>query len=180
MGSSRASPIFFFVPTILFVLILGLGMDYNVFILTRVREERGKYAGTPRPIMQAVTFTGGVITAAAVILASAFLVLGTSTFTLLEAIGLAVGLAVILDAMVVRDVLRASHSRTGERRYVVGPARLQRLRNPSAAPPDEASARPKTARKGFTSEPGYCPCRSNPSFHWRFHMPVSPSSALVL
>ncbi|MCI4348034.1 MAG: MMPL family transporter, partial [Thermoplasmata archaeon] len=102
LGKIQGVPIFFYVPTILFVLILGLGMDYNVFILTRVREERVRDPTPLRPITRAVTHTGGVITAAAVILASAFLVLGTSTFTLLEAIGLAVGLAVLLDAMVIR------------------------------------------------------------------------------
>ncbi len=133
LGKLQGIPIFFFVPTILFVLILGLGMDYNVFILTRVREERGKYYGTPRPIVSAVTYTGGVITAAALILASAFLVLGTSTFTLLEAIGLAVGLAVILDAMVVRTYLVPAMLALGKGGIWWGPKRLQRLR---AAPPE--------------------------------------------
>lgn len=141
LGKLQGVPIFFFVPTILFVLILGLGMDYNVFILTRVREERGKFYGTPRPIVRAVTYTGGVITAAAVILASAFLVLGTSTFTLLEAIGLAVGLAVILDAMVVRTYLVPAILALGKGGIWWGPTRLQRLR---AAPP-EATAPPSPA-----------------------------------
>jgi putative drug exporter of the RND superfamily len=139
LGKLEGVPIFFFVPTILFVLILGLGMDYNVFILTRVREERGKYVGTPRPIIQAVTFTGGVITAAAVILASAFLVLGTSTFTLLEAIGLAVGLAVLLDAMVIRTYLVPAVLALGKSGIWWGPKRLQRLRTPPSAAPSEQS-----------------------------------------
>jgi putative drug exporter of the RND superfamily len=127
VGRLMGSPIFFFVPTILFVLILGLGMDYNVFILTRVREERLKEDVQNRPIVRAVTHTGGVITAAAVILASAFLVLGTSTFTLLEAIGLAVGLAVILDAMVVRTYVVPAALAIGGRAIWYGPKRLQRL-----------------------------------------------------
>lgn len=135
LGKLQGVPIFFFVPTILFVLILGLGMDYNVFILTRVREERGKYFGTPRPVVSAVTYTGGVITAAAVILASAFLVLGTSSFTLLEAIGLAVGLAVILDAMVVRTYLVPAILALGKSGIWWGPKRLQRLRTTPPEPP---------------------------------------------
>lgn len=126
VGRLMGSPIFFFVPTILFVLILGLGMDYNVFILTRVREERAKDDAGPQPIVRAVTHTGGVITAAAVILASAFLVLGTSTFTLLEAIGLAVGLAVILDAMVVRTYFVPAALALGRRGIWWGPKSLQR------------------------------------------------------
>ena len=143
LGKIQGVPIFFFVPTILFVLILGLGMDYNVFILTRVREERGKYTGTPRPIVQAVTYTGGVITAAAVILASAFLVLGTSSFTLLEAIGLAVGLAVILDAMVVRTYVVPAILAIGKGGMWWGPKALQRLRSAPPVPPSEEPAEPK-------------------------------------
>ena len=142
LGKLQGVPIFFFVPTILFVLILGLGMDYNVFILTRVREERGKYSGTPRPIVQAVTYTGGVITAAAVILASAFLVLGTSAFTLLEAIGLAVGLAVILDAMVIRTYFVPAVLALGKGGIWWGPRALQRQQSPSeSSEPDATPAR---------------------------------------
>ncbi len=128
IGKLQGAPIFFFVPTILFVLILGLGMDYNVFLLTRVREERLKHGSTRESVVHAVTYTGGVITAAAVILASAFLVLGTSSFTLLEAIGLAVGLAVLLDALIVRTYLvPAAISLAGERVWW-GWKRLQRQR----------------------------------------------------
>jgi putative drug exporter of the RND superfamily len=146
LGKIQGVPIFFFVPTILFVLILGLGMDYNVFILTRVREERGKYSGTPRPVMMAVTYTGGVITAAAVILASAFLVLGTSTFTLLEAIGLAVGLAVLLDAMVVRTYFVPAVLALGKGGIWWGPERLQRLRAAPKIAEDETPSGPKTGQ----------------------------------
>ncbi len=127
LGRLLGSPIFFFVPTILFVLILGLGMDYNVFILTRVREERLRDPHGTRPIVRAITHTGGVITAAAVILASAFLVLGTSTFTLLEAIGLAVGLAVLLDAMVVRTYFVPAALALGREGVWKGPRALRRM-----------------------------------------------------
>lgn len=140
VGRVLGAPIFFFVPTILFILILGLGMDYNVFILTRVREERGKDQVAPRPIVRAITHTGGVITAAAVILASAFLVLGTSSFTLLETIGLAVGLAVILDAMVVRTYLAPAALALGKEGMWWGPKWLQNLRKTPEGPSAETSA----------------------------------------
>ncbi|MCI4353316.1 MAG: MMPL family transporter [Thermoplasmata archaeon] len=134
IGKIQGAPIFFFVPTILFVLILGLGMDYNVFILTRVREERVRDSTPLRPVVRAVTHTGGVITAAAVILASAFLVLGTSTFTLLEAIGLAVGLAVVLDAMVIRTYVVPAALALGKAGIWRGPKRLQRIVPASDSP----------------------------------------------
>lgn len=98
-------PIFFFVPTILFILILGLGIDYNIFLLTRVREERLRGRPSGEAIVQAVASTGGIISAAAVILASAFAILLTGSFILLQVLGFAVATAIVLDAMVVRTYL---------------------------------------------------------------------------
>lgn len=98
-------PLFFYVRTILFLLILGLGIDYNIFLLTRVREERVKGASTSEAVVTAVGRTGGIITAAAIILASAFAALLVGEFTLIRAIGFSVAVAVVLDAMVVRTFL---------------------------------------------------------------------------
>ena len=98
-------PLFFFVRTILFILILGLGIDYNIFLLTRVREERVHGRTSGDAATEAVGKTGGIITAAAVILASAFGALMVGQFTLIRAIGFSVAVAVVLDAMVVRTYL---------------------------------------------------------------------------
>ncbi|MGA8664545.1 MAG: MMPL family transporter [Thermoplasmata archaeon] len=98
-------PLFFYVRTIMFLLILGLGIDYNIFVLTRVREERVKGASSTAAIVTAIGRTGGIITAAAVILASAFAALLIGEFTLIRAIGFSVAIAVVLDAMVVRTYL---------------------------------------------------------------------------
>ena len=95
-------PLFFYVRTILFILILGLGIDYNIFLLTRVREERLKGRTAGEAAVEAVARTGGIITAAAVILASAFGALLVGEFTLIRAIGFSVAVAVLLDSMVVR------------------------------------------------------------------------------
>jgi len=95
-------PLFFYVRTILFLLVLGLGIDYNIFVLTRVREERVKGSSASESIVTAVGRTGGIITAAAIILASAFAALIVGQFTLIRAIGFSVAVAVVLDAMVVR------------------------------------------------------------------------------
>ncbi len=98
-------PLFFFVPTVLFILILGLGIDYNIFLLTRVREERVRGRSASEATVEAIATTGGIITAAAVILASAFAILLTGDFHILQAIGFSVAAAVLLDAMVVRTYL---------------------------------------------------------------------------
>ncbi len=98
-------PIFFYVRTLLFMLVLGLGIDYNIFLLTRVREERSLGRPSSEAAVEAVGRTGGIITAAAVILASAFAALYVGEFTLIRAIGFSVAIAVVLDAMVVRTYL---------------------------------------------------------------------------
>lgn len=98
-------PIFFYVRTLLFMLVLGLGIDYNIFLLTRVREERTEGRSSSEAAVEAVGRTGGIITAAAVILASAFAALYVGEFTLIRAIGFSVAVAVVLDAMVVRTYL---------------------------------------------------------------------------
>jgi uncharacterized membrane protein YdfJ with MMPL/SSD domain len=98
-------PLFFYVRTILFLLILGLAIDYNIFVLSRVREERLKGRSSSEAVVAAVGRTGGIITAAALILASAFGALMIGEFTLIRAIGFSVAVAVLLDAMVVRTFL---------------------------------------------------------------------------
>ena len=98
-------PLFFYVLTLLIMLVLGLGIDYNIFVLTRVREERLRGRTSGEAAVEAVGRTGGIITAAAVILASAFAAVLVGSFTLVRAIGFSVAIAVVLDAMVVRTYL---------------------------------------------------------------------------
>jgi uncharacterized membrane protein YdfJ with MMPL/SSD domain len=113
-------PLFFYVRTLLIMLVLGLGIDYNIFLLTRVREERSRGRVPGEAAVEAVARTGGIITAAALILACAFAALLVGSFTLIRAIGFSVALAVILDAMVVRTYLvPASLQLLGERAWTL-------------------------------------------------------------
>ena len=103
VGILENEALIFLLPLILLILVLGLGMDYNVLLLTRVKEERLLGNRGAEAIRDAVTHAGGVITAAAVILGGAFLLLGfTSPLALLAAIGLGIGSAVLLQAFVVQ------------------------------------------------------------------------------
>jgi len=103
VGIVENEALIFLLPLILLILVLGLGMDYNVLLLTRVKEERTLGNRGVEAIRDAVTHAGGVITAAAVILGGAFLLLGfTSPLGLLAAIGLGIGFAVLLQAFVVQ------------------------------------------------------------------------------
>lgn len=95
----------FITPLFLFVTLLGLGMDYNIFILTRIREEAAKGQKLNDAIIHAIEQTGGIITAAAVILAGSLGALFLSNDLLLKEIGFAFSFSILIDALVVRTYL---------------------------------------------------------------------------
>ena len=104
-GSVLDKPVLWLVPLILFVLLMGIGMDYNVFILTRIREEIHKGKDTKTAVVDAVDWTGGIITALALIMAGAFGAMMISGNSMLQEFGFALTVAVLLDAMVVRTYI---------------------------------------------------------------------------
>jgi RND superfamily putative drug exporter len=91
-------------PLFAFVFLVALGVDYNIFLMTRVKEETAEF-GTRRGSLIALSSTGGVITSAGLVLAATFLVLATLPFVFLVELGTAVALGVLLDTMIVRSVL---------------------------------------------------------------------------
>ncbi len=91
-------------PLFAFVFLVALGIDYNIFLMTRVREETANH-GTRKGSLIALGSTGGVITSAGIVLAATFLVLGSIPFVFLAELGVAVALGVLLDTMIVRSVL---------------------------------------------------------------------------
>jgi RND superfamily putative drug exporter len=91
-------------PLFVFVFLVALGIDYNIFLMTRVREET-QTRGTRQGSLVALSATGGVITSAGLVLAATFAVLGTLPLVFIAEIGTAVALGVILDTIVVRSVL---------------------------------------------------------------------------
>jgi RND superfamily putative drug exporter len=91
-------------PLFAFVFLVALGVDYNIFLMTRVREETAQH-GTRRGSLIALSSTGGVITSAGLVLAATFLVLATLPFVFLVELGTAVALGVLLDTLIVRSVL---------------------------------------------------------------------------
>ncbi|HEY6310372.1 MAG TPA: MMPL family transporter [Streptosporangiaceae bacterium] len=92
------------VPLFVFVFLVALGIDYNIFLMTRVREESARH-GTRRGALNGLAATGGVITSAGLVLAGTFAVLGTLPLVEFTEIGFAVALGVLLDTIVVRSVL---------------------------------------------------------------------------
>jgi RND superfamily putative drug exporter len=94
-------------PLYVFVFLVALGIDYNIFLMTRVREET-QTRGTREGSLVALAATGGVITSAGLVLAATFSVLSTLPLVAFVEIGVAVALGVVLDTMVVRSVLVTS------------------------------------------------------------------------
>jgi putative drug exporter of the RND superfamily len=91
-------------PLFVFVFLVALGIDYNIFLMTRVREEAQRH-GTRRGSLIGLGATGGVITSAGLVLAGTFGVLATLPLVAFAEIGFAVALGVLLDTLVVRSVL---------------------------------------------------------------------------
>ncbi|MCK5890219.1 MMPL family transporter [Aeromicrobium sp.] len=91
-------------PLFAFVFLVALGIDYNIFLMTRVREESVKI-GTRRGALIGLAATGGVITSAGLVLAGTFSALATLPIVFLAQLGFVVALGVLLDTIVVRSVL---------------------------------------------------------------------------
>jgi len=91
-------------PLFAFIFLVALGIDYNIFLMTRVREEALKI-GTRAGTIKGVTVTGGVITSAGIVLAATFTVLGVLPLVALAEIAFAVAFGVLLDTLVVRSLL---------------------------------------------------------------------------
>ena len=91
-------------PLFAFVFLVALGIDYNIFLMTRVREEAQKL-GTKAGVIKGLTVTGGVITSAGIVLAATFGVLGVLPLVFLAELGFAVAFGVLLDTIVVRSLL---------------------------------------------------------------------------
>jgi RND superfamily putative drug exporter len=94
----------FFLPLMVFVLLVALGSDYNIFLMSRVREE-----SEHRPIREGIRVasgrTGAVITSAGLILAGTFGSMASAPLIVLFQIGVAVGVGVLIDTFVVRSIL---------------------------------------------------------------------------
>ncbi|MGD0684227.1 MAG: MMPL family transporter [Streptosporangiaceae bacterium] len=115
-------------PLFVFVFLVALGIDYNIFLMTRVREEAGRH-GPRRGALTGLSATGGVITSAGAVLAGTFGALGTLPVTFLAELGFAVAFGVLLDTIVVRSVLvTALNLDLG--RWVWWPSKLFRYSSP--------------------------------------------------
>ena len=119
------------VPLLAFLFLVALGVDYNIFLVSRAREETVRL-GTREGMLRALSATGGVITSAGLVLAATFAVLATLPLVMLIEVGFLVAFGVLLDALLVRSVLVPALTLLIGRR-IWWPSQLSR---PTAEPPN--------------------------------------------
>jgi RND superfamily putative drug exporter len=105
LGVDRTGPILAFLPVILFAILFGLSMDYEVFLLSRVHEEWLRRRDNRQAVLHGLAATGRTITAAAAIMVMLFLAFVLGSDLTIKLFGLGLACAVLLDALVVRSVL---------------------------------------------------------------------------
>ena len=91
-------------PLYVFVFLVALGIDYNIFLMARVREETATH-GTREGMLRGLAVTGGVITSAGIVLAGTFSVLAVLPLVFLAEMGFTVAFGVLLDTFLVRSIL---------------------------------------------------------------------------
>ncbi len=135
-GIQPTGSITFWLPIMIFAFLFGLSMDYEVFILTRIREEYDRTGSTNRAVIEGVGRTGRLVTSAALILFLAFLSLASGPQTDIKTFATALGFGILLDATVVRMLLvPALISLFGEWNWYLPPwvARILRIKEPDHA-----------------------------------------------
>ena len=105
VGLGRGGPVDAWVPVMLFVVVFGLSMDYEVFLLSRIREEYLRTRDNTRAVAEGLARTARVITAGAAIMVCVFATFGAFDERALKTIGIGLATAVLVDATVVRLVL---------------------------------------------------------------------------
>jgi len=141
-GIPKTGAITAFIPLMVFAFLFGLSMDYEVFILTRVREEYDAVGNTDEAVIRGLSRTGRLVTSAALILFLAFAALGSGPQVIIKVFATGLAAGILLDATVVRALLvPALVSLFGRWNWWLPtvPARLLRV-EPSAARPEPAPA----------------------------------------
>jgi RND superfamily putative drug exporter len=127
LGLDHAMPVSSWVPILMFAILFGLSMDYEVFLLSRIREDWLATGDARGSVVRGLSSTGRVISAAAAIMVAVFLGFATETDVVVKMLGFGMAVAIVLDATVVRMVLvPATMALLGHRNWWL-PAWLDRL-----------------------------------------------------
>jgi RND superfamily putative drug exporter len=143
LGLTSTGAITSWLPLFLFVILLGLSMDYHVFTVSRIKEGHDRGLPTGRAIHDGIVRSAGVITSAALVMVFVFLTFATLHQTSLKQLGVGLAVAVLLDATVVRAILLPATMRLlGERNWYLPRARkpaVSTATEPPAAAPAPAA-----------------------------------------
>jgi putative drug exporter of the RND superfamily len=116
-----------FTPILMFCVAFGLSMDYEVFLLSRIKEEYDIERDNEHAVAVGLERTGRIVTAAALLLALVFVAFATSAVSVVKLIGLGLALAVLVDAFIIRATLVPALMRLAGRANWWAPPRLRRL-----------------------------------------------------
>jgi len=105
LGFEPSGTIIASTPILMFAILFGLSMDYEVFLLSRIRERYLLHGDNTRAVAEGIGITGGIITGAALIMVAVFGAFALSSVVLIKALGFSMALAVLIDATIVRGVL---------------------------------------------------------------------------
>jgi putative drug exporter of the RND superfamily len=123
----QAGPIEPWIPVIMFAVIFGLSMDYEVFLISRIKELHDGGASTPEAVINGLARTGRIVSTAAALLAVSFFAFGTSKVSFIQFFGLGSGLAILIDATLIRGVLVPASMRAFGEYSWWAPGPLRRL-----------------------------------------------------
>jgi uncharacterized membrane protein YdfJ with MMPL/SSD domain len=105
LGFNASGALGAWLPVIMFAILFGLSMDYEVLLLSRIRERYLAHGDNTRAVAEGIGLTGGIITGAALIMVAVFAAFALSSITFLKALGFTMALAVLIDATLVRGIL---------------------------------------------------------------------------
>jgi uncharacterized membrane protein YdfJ with MMPL/SSD domain len=118
LGYTSTGTIATWIPLFMFAVLFGLSMDYHVFVVSRIVENRRRGMATADAVRHGIASTAGVITSAAVIMVAVFSIFGTLSQVSMKQVGLGLAVAILLDATVIRAVLLpATMAVLGERNW---------------------------------------------------------------
>jgi putative drug exporter of the RND superfamily len=107
-GFQRVHTIEAWIPLFLFSVLFGLSMDYQVFIMSRIKERHDEGASTPEAVSTGVASTGRIITGAALIIIVVFSGFAAGQLVMFQQLGFGVAVALLLDATIIRSVVLPS------------------------------------------------------------------------
>jgi putative drug exporter of the RND superfamily len=150
VGTTAPGALESWIPLFVFVVLFGLSMDYNVFVVSRIKEAHDRGMPTKEAVSHGIRTTAGVVTSAAVIMVAVFAVFGTLSMQQFKQLSVGLAVAVLLDATVVRGVLLPSvMALLGDRNWYL-PRWLSWLPKPAGPPgparPGGIPAEPSPAR----------------------------------